>query len=45
MAFRVEQIRLRHIRLPLVHFFETSFSRTYERDIILVEVMSKGISG
>jgi o-succinylbenzoate synthase len=45
MAFRVEQIRLRHIRMPLVHFFETSFSRTYERDIILVEVVSNGISG
>jgi O-succinylbenzoate synthase len=37
MAFRVEQIKLRHIKMPLIHFFETSFSRTYERDIILVE--------
>ncbi len=36
---------LRHIRMPLVHFFETSFSRTFERDIILVEVISGGISG
>lgn len=31
--------------MPLVHFFETSFGRTYERDIILVEVFSEGISG
>jgi len=36
---------LRHLRLPLVHFFETSFSRTYERDIILVEVSAGGVSG
>lgn len=45
MAFRVEQIKLRHIRMPLVHFFETSFSRTYERDIILVEAIANGVSG
>ena len=31
--------------MPLVHFFETSFSRTYERDIILVEAMAGGVSG
>jgi O-succinylbenzoate synthase len=31
--------------MPLVHFFETSFSRTYEREIVLVEVVSGGISG
>jgi o-succinylbenzoate synthase len=31
--------------MPLVHFFETSFGRTTERDIILVEAQSEGISG
>ena len=31
--------------MPLVHFFETSFSRTYEREILLVEVISDGVSG
>jgi O-succinylbenzoate synthase len=31
--------------MPLVHFFETSFSRTYERDIILVEAVADGVSG
>jgi O-succinylbenzoate synthase len=31
--------------MPLVHFFETSFSRTYERTIVLVEVVSDGLSG
>ena len=38
MAMRLDRIVLRQIRMPLVHFFETSFGRTYERDIILVEV-------
>src|SRR4051794_31216866 len=42
---KIEGIHLRQIRMPLVHFFETSFSRTYERDIILVEVRGGGISG
>lgn len=31
--------------MPLVHFFETSFGRTYTRDIILVEVVCGGVSG
>jgi o-succinylbenzoate synthase len=31
--------------MPLVHFFETSFGRTYERDIILIEAIADGISG
>ncbi len=31
--------------MPLVHFFETSFGRTYERQIVLVEVLSEGVSG
>ena len=42
---KIEQLALRQIRLPLVHFFETSFSRTYEREIIIVEVKSEGLSG
>jgi O-succinylbenzoate synthase len=28
-----------------VHFFETSFGRTYERQIVLVEVVADGLSG
>jgi o-succinylbenzoate synthase len=42
---KLERITLRQIRMPLVHFFETSFSRTYERNIILVEVESQGAAG
>lgn len=40
-----EQLILREIRMPLVHFFETSFSRTYERRILLIELVSGGVSG
>ncbi|MGA8599030.1 MAG: o-succinylbenzoate synthase, partial [Bryobacteraceae bacterium] len=45
MGYRVEQVKLRQIKMPLVHFFETSFSRTYERGIVLVEIVSGGVSG
>jgi o-succinylbenzoate synthase len=31
--------------MPLVHFFETSFGRTTERHIILVESVASGVSG
>ncbi|MFN0172228.1 MAG: o-succinylbenzoate synthase [Bryobacteraceae bacterium] len=42
---RIDRITLRQLQMPLVHFFETSFGRTYHRDIILVEVEGEGISG
>jgi O-succinylbenzoate synthase len=45
MSIRIDKITLRQLRMPLVHFFETSFGRTYSRDIVLVEVESDGISG
>ncbi len=45
MAFRIEQIRLRQIAMPLVRPFETSFGRTVERQIILVEAVADGVSG
>ena len=35
---QINSITLTEIHLPLVHFFETSFGRTYERRIILVRV-------
>ena len=35
---KISEIELIEINLPLVHFFETSFGRTYERRIILVRV-------
>src|SRR5271169_16581 len=42
---KIDRIVLRQARMPLVHFFETSFGRTIERDIILVETVSDGVSG
>lgn len=45
MGIIIERLVLRHIRMPLVHFFETSFGRTYDRDIILVEAVVGGVSG
>ena len=36
--FTLRSVELIEINLPLVHFFETSFGRTYERRIILVRV-------
>lgn len=35
----ITSLELREIRLPLVHFFETSFSRTYERRILLLRLI------
>ena len=32
MGMKLDRITLRQIRMPLVHFFETSFGRTYERE-------------
>ncbi len=37
----ITSVELREIRLPLVHFFETSFGRTTERRIVLVRVIDK----
>lgn len=37
----ISSIELREIRLPLVHFFETSFGRTTERRILLIRVIDK----
>jgi O-succinylbenzoate synthase len=41
----IDRITLREIRMPLVHFFETSFGRTTHRRILLVEVESQGATG
>lgn len=37
----ITSVELREIRLPLVHFFETSFGRTTERRMLLVRVTDK----
>jgi len=40
-----EKIELLHLKLPYVHFFETSFGREEEREFILVKVYAEGICG
>ncbi|HEY3041491.1 MAG TPA: o-succinylbenzoate synthase [Pyrinomonadaceae bacterium] len=37
----ISSVELREIRLPLIHFFETSFGRTTERRILLARVTDK----
>jgi O-succinylbenzoate synthase len=42
---RIETITLRELKIPLVHFFETSFGRTHTRRLLLVTLHSDGLEG
>lgn len=42
---KIERIDLRLLRLPLVHFFETSFGRSCDRLFILVTLFEDGVEG
>jgi O-succinylbenzoate synthase len=42
---KVEAITLREIQMPLVHFFETSFGRTYSRRVLLITAHCEGVDG
>ena len=42
---KIERIELLEIRMPLVHFFETSFGRTTDRRIVLVRTFADGLDG
>jgi o-succinylbenzoate synthase len=42
---KIEAVTLREIHMPLVHFFETSFGRTYSRRILLLTVHCEGVDG
>lgn len=42
---RIERIELRRVRLPLVHFFETSFGRVHDRQFLLVRLDGEGEHG
>ena len=42
---KIEAITLRELQMPLVHFFETSFGRTYSRRILLITAHCDGIDG
>jgi O-succinylbenzoate synthase len=45
VTVRIDRIELRLLRLPLVHFFETSFGRVHDRTFILVTVHGEGERG
>jgi len=42
---KIDAITLRELQIPLVHFFETSFGRTYERRVLLVTLHCDGLEG
>jgi len=42
---RIERLELRLLKLPLVHFFETSFGRIHDKHFILVRLDDGGASG
>ncbi len=42
---KIDRVEIREIRLSLVNFFETSFTRTTTRRIVLVRVESDGLTG
>jgi O-succinylbenzoate synthase len=42
---KIEAITLHELHIPLVHFFETSFGRTYDRRVMLVTLHCDGIDG
>src|SRR3984885_14734662 len=44
-TMKIEAITLREIQMPLVHFFETSFGRTYSRRMLLVTAHCEGVEG
>ena len=45
LRVKIEKIELFLCRLPLVHFFETSFGRSYDRTFVLVRVAGMGNEG
>lgn len=45
IAVRIDRLELRLMRLPLVHFFETSFGRVHDRTFILVTALGDGAAG
>lgn len=42
---RIDRLELRLLRLPLVHFFETSFGRVHDRSFLLITVEGDGAVG
>ena len=45
LPMKIETMVLRHLRMPLVAPFETSFGRIQERDCILITLQAGGLTG
>src|SRR4029077_17834202 len=41
----IDRLELRLVKLPLVHFFETSFGRIHEKHFIVVRAFGGGLAG
>lgn len=44
-GMKIDQIVLREIRLPMINYFETSFGRTQNRHVLLVEIVCQDKTG
>jgi O-succinylbenzoate synthase len=42
---KLDQVVVRHVSLPLLHPFETSFGRTTEKEFLLVSASADGVTG
>ncbi len=42
---KIEKIELFRVKIPLEHFFETSYGRVYHEEHIIVKMLSEGITG
>ncbi|MFH2102554.1 MAG: o-succinylbenzoate synthase [Chloroflexota bacterium] len=42
---KIDSAEIRHLRMPLIAPFETSFGRSIERDCILLAIHSEGLTG
>jgi O-succinylbenzoate synthase len=42
---KIERLELLHLKLPLVHFFETSFGRVHDQEVLIVRAESGGLTG
>ena len=44
-VMRIERVELALLRLPYVHFFETSFGCEYDRTFVIAKVYADGLCG
>ncbi|MCP2605212.1 o-succinylbenzoate synthase [Candidatus Aminicenantes bacterium AH-873-B07] len=42
---KIEEIELYLVKMPLIHFFETSFGREIEKEFILIRIAGNGMEG